>query len=253
MDRNAFDKMLFELASHAGVRTVLGTAVSSCRRDAGGTWALRTARDDIAVRARLVIDAGGRNGIRLGDDGGRVVDDTLVAVFLQFAHDDGPPTDLRTLVEAAPDGWWYSAVLPAGRTVAAFFVEPDFYVDRGVGLAEQLGRAPLTCARVGRARLVRSDIVRVSSSVRTCVAGDGWAAVGDAAASYDPLSGYGITKAFSNANALADAVVSGDISTYACGVRHAFDAYVAQKRAYYALERRWADAPFWSGRQREPE
>lgn len=249
VDRNVFDRMLYELAANAGVRALVATPVSSCRRDAG-VWTVGTANAE-CVHARLVIDAGGRNGFRLGDDG-RVVDDTLVAVFLQFAHEDGPPADLRTLVEAAPDGWWYCAVLPAGRTVAAFFVEPDFYVDRGVALAEQLQRAPLTCSRVGRARLVRSDIVRVSSSIRKHVVGDGWAAVGDAAASYDPLSGYGITKALSNATALAEAVVRDEIRTYAVDIRHAYDAYVAQKRAYYALERRWADAPFWSKRQREP-
>jgi flavin-dependent dehydrogenase len=253
VDRNAFDGMLFELAAHAGARALVATPVSSCNRDADGTWNVHTTNAEASsVRARLVIDASGRNGFRLDEDDGRVVDDTLLAVFLQFAHDDGPPADLRTLVEAAPDGWWYCAALPEGRTVAAFFVEPDFYVDRGVGLGEQLQQAPLTCARVGHAQLLRSDIVHVSSSIRKRVTGDGWAAAGDAAASYDPLSGYGITKALENANALAEAVARDDVATYASDVRRAYDAYVVQKRAYYAMERRWADAPFWRGRQAKP-
>jgi len=251
VDRNAFDAALCELAASEGVCVRAGTAVSSCRRDAGdGTWTMSTSNaEDRPVRARFVVDAGGRNGIRLGDFGGRIVDDTLVAVFLQFAHDGGSPCDLRTLVEAAEDGWWYCAPLPNGRTVAAFFVEPDFYVERGVGLGEQLRAAPLTCARVGRARLVGSDIVHVSSSIRKHVAGDGWAAAGDAAASYDPLSGYGITKALQNASAVADAIASGDLDAYASGVQRAFAAYVRQKRTYYAMECRWENAPFWRNRR----
>jgi flavin-dependent dehydrogenase len=248
VDRNAFDAALCELAASEGVRVIAGTAASSCRRDAGDrTWTVSTANGP--VRARFVIDATGRNGVRLDETDGRVVDDALVAVFLQFAHDDGAPRDLRTLVEAAADGWWYCAPLPDGRTVAAFFVEPDFYVEQGVGLGEQLRGAPLTCARVGRARLIRSDIVHVSSSIRKRITGDGWAAAGDAAASYDPLSGYGITKALQNASAVAGAIASGDLESYGSGVQRTFAAYVRQKRAYYALERRWETSPFWQNRR----
>jgi flavin-dependent dehydrogenase len=250
VDRNAFDAALCELAAREGVRVLVGTAVSSCRRDAAdGTWTVSAANAAGGpVRARFVVDATGRNGVRLDETDGRVVDDTLVAVFLQFAHDDAPPKDLRTLVEAAADGWWYCAPLPDGRTVAAFFVEPNFYVEEGVGLGEQLRAAPLTCARVGRARLVGSDIVHVSSSVRKRVAGDGWAAVGDAAASYDPLSGYGITKALQNASDVADAIARGDLNSYNDSAQRAFAAYVRQKRAYYAMERRW-ETPFWQNRR----
>ena len=251
VDRNAFDAALCELAAREGVRVRIGTAVSSCRRDAAdGTWTLRTVNaHDAPIRARFVVDASGRNGVRMDETDGRIVDDSLVAVFLQFAHDDGSPTDLRTLVEAAADGWWYCAPLPNGRTVAAFFVEPDFYVEQGVGLGEQLRAAPLTCARVGSARLVGSDIVHVSSSIRTRVTGDGWAAAGDAAASYDPLSGYGITKALQSANAVADAIACAELASYERDVRRAFEAYARQKRAYYAMERRWEKMPFWQSRR----
>jgi flavin-dependent dehydrogenase len=251
VDRNAFDAELCELAAGEGVRVRIGTPVSSCRRDtADATWTVSMANaEDGPVRARFVVDATGRNGVRLDGTDGRVVDDTLVAVFLQFAHDDGPPDDLRTVVEAAADGWWYCAPLPNRRTVAALFVEPDFYVEQGVGLGEQLRAAPLTCGRVGRARLVASDIVHVSSSIRKRIAGDGWAAVGDAAASYDPLSGYGITKALQNASTVADAIARQDLDSYANGVQSAFAAYVRQKRAYYATERRWEKSPFWRNRR----
>jgi flavin-dependent dehydrogenase len=67
VDRNAFDAALCELAARAGVRVCVGTAVSSCRRDAeDGTWTVSTANAQVgSLRARFVVDATGRNGVRL--------------------------------------------------------------------------------------------------------------------------------------------------------------------------------------------
>src|SRR4028118_1738065 len=37
----------------------------------------------------------------------------------------GPAADTYTLVEAMPDGWWYSALLADGRLAAAFMTDVD--------------------------------------------------------------------------------------------------------------------------------
>ncbi|HEV2739984.1 MAG TPA: FAD-dependent oxidoreductase [Candidatus Elarobacter sp.] len=258
VDRNAFDALLCEAAARAGASVRTGARVLRCVRGddgSGATWRfeLGDASGDV-LAARFAVDASGRNGFRLGPEGGRVVDDALVAIFLRVAHDGVPPADSRTLVEAAPDGWWYCAPLPSGETVAAFITDPELYASEGVGLGDQLAQAPLARARIGSSRIAASHVVHVPSSVRARAAGDGWAAAGDAAAAYDPLSGYGITKALRDARPLADAVdraLRGDggaLDTYADGVRRAFDAYAVQRRAYYALERRWPERPFWKKR-----
>jgi flavin-dependent dehydrogenase len=254
VDRNAFDALLCGAAANAGARVLTAARVTRCVRGGGGTWRIETGADQDAVVARFVVDASGRSGFRLDGDGGRIVDDALVAIFLRVAHDGAAPADLRTVVESAPDGWWYCAPLPSGETVAAFVTDPVLYTNEGVGLAEQLAQAPLARARIGVSRIVESHVVHVPSSVRARAAGEGWAAAGDAAAAYDPLSGYGITKALRDARVLADAVdraLRGDadgLAAYADGVRRAFDAYAVQRRAYYALETRWPERAFWKNR-----
>jgi flavin-dependent dehydrogenase len=264
VDRNSFDAMLFRAAAAAGADVRISTRAVRCTRANGvgqtidGTpvWRVTTndGRSDGEVDARFVIDASGRNGIRLGPDDRRLVDDALIAIFVRLAHEDAAPADLRTLVEAVPDGWWYCAPLPSGESVAVFLTDPELYANAGIVLGEQLRHAPLTRVRIGTAEIAASHVVHVASSVRVHPAGDDYAAAGDAAAAYDPLSGYGITKALDDARFLAvavDSALNGDrtsLAAYADRVRRAFDTYTAQRRDYYAMERRWPDRAFWRKR-----
>src|SRR5260370_21059317 len=200
VDRNVFDKLLSDAAASAGAEVATGAAALRCTRD-DGIWRIALSGER-TLHARFVVDAGGRNGLRIGDVA-REIDDRLLAIFLRLAFDGEPPRDARTLIESAPDGWWYCAPLPSGETAAVLFVDPAQYLRGGFEIAEQLASAPLTCARVGSARIAASHVVHVPSSVRRRAAGTGWAAVGDAAAAYDPLSGFGIVKALQSARALA--------------------------------------------------
>ncbi|HEY0393047.1 MAG TPA: FAD-dependent oxidoreductase [Candidatus Elarobacter sp.] len=253
VERNAFDALLCRAAADAGARVSTATRVTRCARGGDGAWRVETG-GGAELTARFVIDAGGRNGVRLESGDGRIVDDVLVGIFLRVAYDGAPPSDLRTVVESGPDGWWYCAPLPSGDTVAVFLTDPALYANDGIVVADQLASAPLTRARIGRARIAASHVVQVPSSLRRRAAGADWAAAGDAAAAFDPLSGYGITKALNGARELADAVdraLHSDrraLEAYADGVRRAFDAYAVQRREHYARETRWAERAFWKNR-----
>lgn len=252
VDRNAFDAMLCRAAADAGADIRTCVRVVRCARD-GGSWSIETTGHG-QLRARFVVDASGRNGIRLGPDDRRLVDDALIAIFTRLDHGGDPPADLRTLVESIPDGWWYCAPLPSGDTVAVFSTDPELYANEGITLGEQLEHAPLTRTRIGTARIAESHVVHISSSIRSRLVGERYAAVGDAAAAYDPISGYGITKALDDARALApavDAALAGApeaLNAYAEHVRRTFAAYTTQRREYYALERRWPNRAFWKKR-----
>ena len=85
-------------------------------------------------------------------------------------------------------------------------------------------------------------------------AGPGWIAAGEAAAAFDPLSsmgiGYAITSGIHAARAL-DAALNGytdHLATYADDTRRHFQEFTSSRGRYYAIERRWPDAPFWSRR-----
>jgi len=81
--------------------------------------------------------------------------------------------------------------------------------------------------------------------------GDSWLAIGDAVIGRDPLSSSGIDFALASAERAASvlcALSNGDdesINAYNTEVRTDFAAYLRQQRAYYAVERRWPNSPFW--------
>jgi flavin-dependent dehydrogenase len=78
-----------------------------------------------------------------------------------------------------------------------------------------------------------------------------WVAVGDAASAYDPLSSLGICKALESGIRAADALARHRLDEYEAWVRSSFEQYVWTRDAYYALETRWPDSPFWRARRGE--
>jgi flavin-dependent dehydrogenase len=250
IDRNRFDAMLCRQAVAAGA-----VSFERCRAYVGpgdaDWWRVGE------IRARVLVDAAGRNGLRVGPDAERQTEDRLLAIVLRLTYPAGRPPDLRTYVESAPAGWWYSAPLPQGETIAMFFTDCDVYARQGVVLAEQLAHASLTRSRLLGAESAGTRTVYAASSCRAKIAGEAWLAVGDSAASYDPLSGMGIVKALrhgANAAIAVDGCLRGApglLPEYAALVRAEFDAYVLQRRAHYAAEKRWAGQEFWDKR-REP-
>ena len=154
--------------------------------------------------ADLVVDASGRAarvarliGVR------RVRYDRLVAWWrtdrgaFHLRPTDRRPIDSTTLVEAVPDGWWYSMFLPGHRLVVAFMTDADLLVAPGPaadGLRALLDEAPATRTRVDRrvdgrsADPTRPHRTATRSSVRT-----GWRSA--TPRPYDPLASYGIAAA----------------------------------------------------------
>lgn len=89
--------------------------------------------------------------------------------------------------------------------------------------------------------------------------GDGWLAVGDAAASHDPLSSSGIARALDSGVragiALArvgrdDSVGEAVLHALAAAQHVATGQYLGTWSRYYQMEQRWPDSVFWRRRQR---
>lgn len=257
IDRLRFDRMLFESARREGAETYLGQRVGFVRE--AGEWR-GVPSDGPAIRARFLIDATGHGGAHLDGGRERIVDDVLVATILRLSLPKSKNRDLRTLIEATPSGWWYSACLPADRMIAMFFTDPGTFRRGNDFLREQLDSAPLTKLRVqADAAVSRSvSVVSASSSRRRQIAGVGWLCAGDSASSFDPLSGRGIFKAIRQGVAAAraaEATLYGDLNAcdnYAAMVCAEFDAYLSQKTTFYENQAVWADHPFWKARAHSP-
>lgn len=273
LDRLRFDRMLAAAARRAGARWQTGRVVGMRRSTAGG-WVLDlgAAERCATLRASVVVDATGRSswvgracGVR------RRVVDRLVGVVAVVRPPSGggcgdDEADPRTLVEAVETGWWYSVLVPGRNLVVAHMSDADLLATGPAsgdhGWAELLDHAPLTRGRLGGCTpclVARPRTVAAGSSVLARVGGDGWLAVGDAAATHDPLSSQGIATALAQGQWAATAAASalggdsGAIDRYATDVITGYARYLAMRAGYYDLEQRWPDSPFWRRRQRRRE
>jgi flavin-dependent dehydrogenase len=265
LDRTRFDAMLREAAVAAGAVLRVGRLVQA-ERSAGGRWLVRTdlgATGGADLGCAWLVDATGRRStIALRHGATRRREDALVALHARFRPAPGGPgdSDARTMVEATPAGWWYSALVPTGERVVAFLTDADL-VDAATRTPEGF------CERLREARHLWRQLdghgYRIAERPRGAAAGgarlgrfagEGWVAVGDAALAFDPLSSQGLLCALetgSRAGRAIDRALAGDagpLVDYARAVGRIYSAYREGLAACYAAERRWPDRPFWRRR-----
>jgi flavin-dependent dehydrogenase len=259
LDRRSLDARQSRAACQAGARVLKRSALKSVTRGANG-WSLEFNYGGTSHRlvARQLIDATGRRAILSRKLGARreVFDRLLgLTAFTASSADSAPPT---LLLEATPEGWWYSAPLPNRRTVLSFLTDAD--------LAR---RDDETLRAAFRRRLARSLYIRERCGIRTLSAiraqsaqsqwlkpciGPDWVAAGDAAVSFDPLSSLGIGHALASgiqAARIAHQRLNGRetlAQAYERDLKDLFFDYWARRGLLYGSERRWPEQPFWSRR-----
>ncbi len=262
IDRCQFDRMLAHTAESAGARIFRGSQIIECSRDAK-TWQLRfTEVDDIRVLcARALIDATGRAANMARRFGGRRISyDQLVGVIKFLSPLEAVPPDDSMLVEATPNGWWYSAPLPDARFVVTFMTDADLWAMYTHNSADawlsQLEYARHTHERVKACRSIAKPLIRsANSSHLDMIAGEHWLATGDAALSFDPLSAQGIQKSLKMGIVGAYAIVEqlknkqSAMEDYAHAVLAEFQSYQSWRKYYYGQEHRWPDSLFWQRHQ----
>jgi flavin-dependent dehydrogenase len=176
-------------------------------------------------RASFVVDATGRSA-RIARTWGaqRVRTDRLVAAIWTSQEEGGHATS----VAAVPDGWWYTSPVPRGGRIEAFLTDADLL--------------PRTWAR-------RPRITDAATTWLDRITGPGWLATGDAAAAFDPLSSQGIITALAMGRS-AGLVAAGELdpALYEEEYTQLVLEHLALRDAYYALETRWPEEPFWSRR-----
>jgi flavin-dependent dehydrogenase len=191
--------------------------------------------------------------------------DSLVAFYARLRPAEPGDRDARTLIEAVPDGWWYTALVPSGERVVAFLTDADL-ADRAAlltpqGFAERLVQTDHVAARLvehGYTLASRPRGADASSARLDRFVGNGWVAAGDAAISYDPLSSQGILTALYTGMRCGDALaahLAGDadaLAGYAARLEEVHDAYVANRTTYYGYETRFAEHEFWRRRLPSP-
>ncbi|MEZ0090982.1 NAD(P)/FAD-dependent oxidoreductase [Streptacidiphilus sp. EB129] len=264
LDRKRFDRCLRQAARAAGAQVAERTIVRPRTRQPDGRWAvaLRGPASQRLVQCDWLVDASGRSqAIASPHRAGRRRTDRLIATCLELAPaPTGRATETSSLVESTADGWWYTAPLPNGRRLVAYFTDADL-------AAPALRDAPgfLRLMRNTRHIAVRTHAhpapapvlprrAPAHSSHLDQPTGEGWIAVGDAASAFDPISSQGILTALYTGMTGAAALhahLDGDtgaLDAYRTNVAALLAAYRRNHHAVYALEHRWHDRPFWQRR-----
>jgi flavin-dependent dehydrogenase len=260
VDRTRFDAALCDCARRTGVEIFEDARLTTTRHDGDWQLVIRRAGQTETHSARFVIDATGRSAAFAVQQGARrIVDDRLTGVFVRFRfRDRSTPDDTYTFVEAQPDGWWYSSYLPGGDVVVAWMSDADIVRSHGLheseAWMEHLTRSRLTSLRIENAdRQTTPDVWAAQSQRLTPVHGDGWVAAGDAAATFDPLSSAGILKALRSGKiasfvALDSLEGRGSAQRYQDLADREYCQYLETRTAFYRMERRWPQSPFWQRR-----
>ncbi|MDQ2686410.1 MAG: tryptophan 7-halogenase [Armatimonadota bacterium] len=257
LDRPAFDALVLETARDAGAAVFSTNAPLAVARTGNGLW--RVTAGHLSLTAPWLIDGTGRArwlsrqlGVR------RLRSDSLVGYVAQ-ARSPRPDPERTSLVESAPEGWWYTAALPGGARVVTYFTDAGTLMGRQAATVDGF-RKLLTQTCHIRERLGGGEIINIPQATAAhtaraahCV-GDGWLAVGDAALSFDPLSSQGLFHALATgleAGHTLNAALNGDANAlphYAAGMDAIFNAYQHHRAVYYAQEQRWPNSPFWQRR-----
>jgi flavin-dependent dehydrogenase len=267
IDRRRFESDLARLATDSGARRLTRTRVNHWERcdvdgQIGWKFSLTTPSSTHESIVKFVVDATGRASWFARQMGSQPShDDRMVGLVSFLPTRTSPDLERVVLVEAVESGWWYTAGLPDERLVTVYFSdaelidfpkvrEPDGWMDL-VDLTEHTAR------RINdHGYFLNSPprTVPAGSSLTGPMFGEGWLAVGDAAAAYDPVSSYGITSALAGGLQAAQAIklaLEGDdqgVENYAAQICSIYAGYLESRAAYYGMERRWPDSPFWSRR-----
>jgi flavin-dependent dehydrogenase len=256
VDKYSFTRALLRASQAAGT-TVLSSRVFDVtyRRAMWDVSAIANGRRQ-PLLTRFLIDATGRPATIAKKLGARRRTlDLLCGVSAVVERPQMPQT---LCVESTPYGWWY--VAPFTEKLAVATVMSDHDLIRSM----RAYRPPEWKSLLRRTQLpAASTMSDLCVTVRPCessildrVAGDGWAAVGDAASLLDPLASAGVLKAVHGAHIVGQLAVDylhGTVKSaldYHAYVYEGFRRYIVGRQAQYRLEHRWADQPFW--RRRNP-
>ena len=221
--RSEFDKMMLDNAREHGVAVQEGVRVVDVLFEGDRAVGVTIQQDGGArrdVRARVVIDASGQNGLLMNRFQLRVWDPLLnkgaIWTYWQGAYRDSGRDEGATMVIQTTNkkGWFWYIPLHDDR-VSVGIVAPFDYLfknrgDREQTYQEEVDNCPAVQERISRATRITGHFATKDYSYRSRqVAGDGWVLVGDAYGFLDPLYSSGVLLALRSGEFAADAIVEG--------------------------------------------
>jgi flavin-dependent dehydrogenase len=263
LDRARFDAWLRRAAIERGAKIIAPARVETIAHESK-LWrvSLTTAAGPVSISANLLVDAGGRSApIARRLHARRHAEDRLVCGWIHGCLHAPDPESGFTYVEAAENGWWYTAPLPGTRRVLAFHTDADLpgaAVARNANalFAHAMAHRALGAllSNCGFTPTKISGYTAAHSSVLKPCAGPHWLAAGDAALTFDPLSSQGIYNSLFTGLAAAEAAdrhLSGAedaMPSYVRAIERIGEVYRRDLLRWYRYENRWVNNVFWRRR-----
>jgi len=221
--RSEFDEMMLTNAREHGVDVHEGVRVHDVLFEGDRAVGVTIKAEDGSfrdVRAKVVVDASGQNGLLQNRFRLRVWDPVLnkgaIWTYWEGAVRDTGRDEGATLVlqTASKNGWfWY---IPLHRNIVSVGVVAPFdYLFKGrtnyaQTYEEEVDRCQVVKERVAPAKRVTGYFATKDYSYRAKqVAGHGWVLVGDAFGFLDPLYSSGVLLALRSGEMAADAICEG--------------------------------------------
>src|SRR5438876_3264770 len=253
--RADFDKVLLDHAAECGAEVCEQTMVD--RVEFSNNHVDLTVKSNgsyRAIRARYVIDAGGRTSVLGRQFKIKKTYDHLQKLSM-FAHYDGVwraegiDGTLTVLIRAI-DRWFWLIPLTAERTSVGVVLDSETFRKSKLKtedfLEEALAGQPIIAKRMANARRVSQVYVEADFSYRSApLHGDRWLLAGDAAGFIDPIFSSGVFLAVFSGELAADAlneVLDCPRKTkrlfvrYETAVNRAMDVYLRFVNAWYTKE-----------------
>jgi flavin-dependent dehydrogenase len=220
--RSEFDRLMLDHAREHGVDVHEGARVHDVLFEDGRAVGVRV-RDGEGfrdVRATVVVDASGQNGLLMNRLGLRIWDPILSmgAIWTYWRgarRDAGRDAGATLVIQSGNKRGWFWYIPLHGDLTSVGVVAPFDYLFKGRGAYtttydEEMALCPGARERVLGATQATGHFATKDFSYRsTQVAGDGWVLVGDAFGFLDPLYSSGILLALKSGELAADAIVEG--------------------------------------------
>jgi len=263
LDRARFDSWLRDAAVDRGAEWFTPARLTAIERN-NNRWVatLATSSGERRYSADVILDASGRSATAAHLLGSlRRIEDRLTC---RYIHGREKPTRSSagfSYIQATKAGWWYTAPLPNRGRVLAFHTDADLPAAR-LGNPESLIARALEVP--GLAELLTEcefapnsncGFTAAHSAVLKPSAGDSWVAAGDAAMSFDPLSGQGLLNALFTGLSAARAIESHFAGSptafieYEQTLTNIWSIYRQRLGDWYYAENRWPHATFWRRRR----
>ena len=261
LDRKAFETYLRRSADERGVNCLWNSKMYSSSYEKG-IWNVRIESNDknlppLNISASFVIDASGRQSHFARSMGiKREVQDKLIACWITLPNTQ---ENMMSTISAGKNGWWYSSVVPAHKRIVAFHTDSDL-----INKSELKNRTSFLKLAKGNPQILEllnenentikfQGTVAANSTRLEQVAAHNWAALGDAALSFDPLSSQGMFNAMATAMQLSALILQVGFTaqlpkSYTHQIDQIWQHYLKHKRIFYRSETRWKTSEFWKRR-----